>query len=85
MSGGAAALNLLLLGEDLLTETSSWKLLRVRLSVLVSLKAPSPMEQLLRWWQSCRGRGEEIQDDFQEIVLLPHLFTAKVSKYHLAP
>lgn len=78
-------LNLLLLGEDLLAETASWRLLWVGLSMLASLKAPSPMEQL-RWWsQSCRGRGKEIQGDFQEIILLPHLFTAKVSKYHLAP
>lgn len=76
---------LLLLGQDLLAEASSWKLAPGK-AFQVSVAGDSQTHRTATaWWQNQRSRGEEIQDNFQEIISLPHLFTAKVSKCHQAP
>ena len=76
-------LNLLLqLVEDLLTETSSWKLLLGETLQVGVAGGSQPHKTTVQNW---RRKGEEIQDDFQEIISLSHLFTTKVSKCHLAP
>lgn len=76
---------LLLLGQDLFAEASSWEFAPGK-TLQVSVAGDSqPRKTAAAVVADQRSRGEEIQDNFQEFSSLPHLFTAKVSKCHQAP